>query len=92
MDQEKEQLLAGIRNCNFAELGDFKQKRWAILLCMQLCPDCKISKVLTDGEKVFIVGRLAELKSIMAPKTIQWTENQLGCTMREVIHSKEYVI
>ena len=87
MDQEKEQLLAGIRNCNFA-----KQKQWAILLCMQLCPDCKISKVLTDAEKVFIVGRLAELKSIMAPKTIQWTENQLGCTMREVIHSKEYVI
>lgn len=92
MDQDKEQLLVGIRNCNFAELEDFQQKQWAVLLCMQLCPDCKISKVLTDAEKVFIVERLAELKSTMDPKTIQWTEKQLGCTMREVIHSKEYVI
>lgn len=84
--------MAGIRNCNFAELEDFKQKQWVILLCMQLCPYCETFKVLTDTEKVFIVGRLAELKSTMAPKTIQWTEKQLGCTMSKVIHSKEYVI
>ena len=92
MDQDKEQLLASIKNYNFAELEDFKQKQWAILLCVQLCPDCETSKVLTDTEKAFIAGRLAELKSTMDLKTIKWTEKQLGCTMSEIIHSKEYVI